>query len=293
MMLKMIWADKVLQEIIKTKNIISIKDFKDSLTQENIAISPLRDLRRKQWIRSIKFKIKGKNSIILSLEKFILINRNLKLRAMKAKKKSIFLSSKILQIKWAKNKKLKDHGLNLCKLFKPLSICKMNSRKLMFLEKEFLIFIIHWTEKSQDMEKNLSQLNQQQKFKFWLKDLILILLKPLNNLQKFKKIQLTQESLEREFQTFIILWMEKSQVMERILNQLNLSLKFKYWHKDHGLILLKPLNNPPKFKKMQLTKEFLERELQTFIIHWTEKSQVMENNQHSQNQPLNRKFLLN
>jgi hypothetical protein len=61
--------------------------------------------------------------------------------------------------------------------------------------------------------------------------------------------------------------MEKSQVMERILNQLNLSLKFKYWHKDHGLILLKPLNNPPKFKKMQLTKEFLERELQTFIIH--------------------------
>jgi hypothetical protein len=53
------------------------------------------------------------------------------------------------------------------------------------------------------------------------------------------------------------------------------------------------LNNPPKFKKMQLTKEFLERELQTFIIHWTEKSQVMENNQHLQNQPLNRKFLLN
>ena len=289
----MIWADKVLQEIIKTKNIISTKDFQDSLTQENIAISPLRDLRRKQWIRSIKFKIKGKNSIILSLEKFILINRNLKLRAMKAKKKSIFLSSKILQIKWVKNKKLKDHGLNLCKLFKPLSICKMNSRKLMFLEKEFLIFIIPWTEKSQDMEKNLSQLNQQQKFKFWLKDLILILLKPLNNLQNFKKIQLTLESLEREFQIFIILWMEKSQVMERISNQLNLSLKFKYWHKDHGLILLKPLNNPPKFKKMQLTKEFLERELQTFIIHWTEKSQVMENNQHLQNQPLNRKFLLN
>ena len=166
MMLKMIWADKVLQEIIKTKNIISIKDFQDSLTQENIAISPLRDLRRKQWIRSIKFKIKGKNSIILSSEKFILINRNLKLKAKKAKKKSIFLSSKILQIKWVKNKKLKDHGLNLCKLFKPLSICKMNSRKLMFLEKEFLIFIIPWTEKSQDMEKNLSHLNQWQKFKF-------------------------------------------------------------------------------------------------------------------------------
>ena len=293
MMLKMIWADKVLQEIIKTKNIISTKDFQDSLTQENIAISPLRDLRRKQWIRSIKFKIKEKNSIILSLEKFILINRNLKLKAKKAKKKSIFLSSKILQIKWVKNKKLKDHGLNLCKLFKPLSICKMNSRKLMFLEKEFLIFIIPWTDKSQDMEKNLSQLNQQQKFKFWLKDLILILLKPLNNPQKFKKIQLTLESLEREFQIFIILWMEKSQVMERNSNQLNLSLKFKYWHKDHGLILLKPLSNPPKFKKMQLTKEFLERELQTFIIHWTEKSQVMENNQHLQNQPLNRKFLLN
>jgi hypothetical protein len=55
------------------------------------------------------------------------------------------------------------------------------------------------------MEKNLSQLNQQQKFKFWLKDLILILLKPLNNPQKFKKIQLTLESLEREFQIFIIL----------------------------------------------------------------------------------------
>jgi hypothetical protein len=95
----MIWADKVLQEIIKTKNIISTKDFQDSLIQENIAILLLRDLRKKPWIRSIKFKIKGKNSIILFLEKFILINRILKLKALKANKKSIFL-----QMKWVNNK---------------------------------------------------------------------------------------------------------------------------------------------------------------------------------------------
>lgn len=39
----MILADKVLQETIKIKNMVSTKDFQDSLTQDNIVILLLKD----------------------------------------------------------------------------------------------------------------------------------------------------------------------------------------------------------------------------------------------------------
>lgn len=118
-------------------------------------------------------------------------------------------------MKWVKIKCwLRDHGLNLWKQSKLPNICKLNSKKLMYLEREFPIFIILWMGKSQDMEENLNQLNLLLKFKYWLKDLGLIQLKPLNNHRKFKRIQLKLEYLVKEFRISIILWMEKNQAME-------------------------------------------------------------------------------
>lgn len=128
----MILADKVLQETIKIKNMVSTKDFQDSLTQDNIVILLPKDLKKKLWIRFMIFKIKEKNYIIKFLEKPFLMKRILKQRILKIKKWLAPKPIKLTNLKFLH----RDLGLNLWKLLKPLNICKLSSKKLMYLEKE-------------------------------------------------------------------------------------------------------------------------------------------------------------